>query len=129
RSNASCEVEFQGAHAWLIGEEGRGVATIIEMVTHTRLDCAVGSAGLMRLTLANAIHHCRHRSVFQKHLVDQPLMSQVLAGLAVDVEAATALSFRLSRSFDRAADRHAAAWPPLMTPVTHNCASTLGPPP
>ena len=75
RSNASSEVEFQGAHAWLIGEEGRGVPTIIEMVTCTRLDCAVGSAGLMRLALANAIHHCRHRSVFQKRLVDQPLMS------------------------------------------------------
>jgi putative acyl-CoA dehydrogenase len=118
RSNASSEVEFQGAHAWLIGEEGRGVPAIIEMVTHTRLDCAVGSAGLMRLTLANAIHHCRHRSVFQKRLVDQPLMTQVLADLALDVEAATALSFRLSRSFDRASDPGAAAWRRLMTPVT-----------
>ncbi len=116
RSNASSEVEFQGAHAWMIGEEGRGVPTIIEMVTCTRLDCAVGSAGLMRLTLANAIHHCRHRTVFQKHLVDQPLMSQVLADLALDVEAATVLSFRLSRSFDRASDPHAAAWRRLMTP-------------
>ena len=66
RSNASSEVEFQGAHAWLIGEEGRGVPTIIEMVTGTRLDCAVASAGLMRLALANAIHHCRHRTVFQQ---------------------------------------------------------------
>ena len=118
RSNASSEVEFQGAHAWLIGEEGRGVPTIIEMVTCTRLDCAVGSAGLMRLTLANAIHHCRHRTVFQKKLVDQPLMTQVLADLALDVEAATVLSFRLSRSFDRASDPHAAAWRRLMTPVT-----------
>jgi putative acyl-CoA dehydrogenase len=88
------------------------------MVTHTRLDCAVGSAGLMRLTLANAIHHCRYRSVFQKRLVDQPLMSQVLADLALEVEAVTALSFRLSRSFDRAADPRAAAWRRLMTPVT-----------
>ncbi len=65
RSNASSEVEFQAAHGWLIGEEGRGVPNIIEMVTGTRLDCAVGSAGLMRLVLANAIHHCRHRTVFQ----------------------------------------------------------------
>ena len=121
------EVEFQGAHAWLIGEEGRGVPTIIEMVTCTRLDCAVASAGLMRLALANAIHHCRHRTVFQKHLVDQPLMSQVLADLALDVEAATALSFRLARSFDRASDAHAAAWRRLMTPVTKYWVCKIGP--
>jgi len=127
RSNASSEVEFQAAHAWLIGEEGRGVPAIIEMVTCTRLDCAVGSAGLMRLTLANAIHHCRHRSVFQKRLVDQPLMSQVLADLALDVEAATALSFRLSRSFDRVSDPHAAAWRRLMTPVTKYWVCKIGP--
>ena len=127
RSNASSEVEFQAAHAWLIGEEGRGVPTIIEMVTCTRLDCAVGSAGLMRLALANAIHHCRHRTVFQKHLVDQPLMGQVLADLALDVEAATVLSFRLSRSFDRASDPHAAAWRRLMTPVTKYWVCKIGP--
>src|SRR5262249_19343776 len=95
RSNASSEVEFAGAHAWAIGEEGRGVATIIEMVTHTRLDCAVSSAGLMRLALANAIHFAEHRTVFQKKLIDHPLMAQVLADMALDVEAATALSFRL----------------------------------
>jgi putative acyl-CoA dehydrogenase len=118
RSNASSEVEFQGAHAWLIGEEGRGVPGIIEMVTGTRLDCAVASAGLMRLMLANAIHHCRHRTVFQRKLVDQPLMGQVLADLALDAEAATALAFRLARSFDRASDPHSAAWRRLMTPVT-----------
>jgi putative acyl-CoA dehydrogenase len=127
RSNASCEVEFQGAHAWLIGEEGRGVPNIIEMVTHTRLDCAVGSAGLMRLTLANAIHHCRHRSVFHKSLVDQPLMSQVLADLALDVEAATALSLRLSYSFDHASDSRAVAWRRLMTPVTKYWVCKIGP--
>src|SRR6476469_6784572 len=79
RSNASSEVEFQAAHAWLIGEEGRGVPAILEMVTGTRLDCAVASAGSMRATLANAIHHCRHRTVFTKPLVDQPLMQMVLA--------------------------------------------------
>jgi putative acyl-CoA dehydrogenase len=127
RSNASSEVEFQAAHAWLIGEEGRGVPAIIEMVTCTRLDCAVGSAGLMRLALANAIHHCRHRTVFQKRLIDQPLMSQVLADLALDVEAATALSFRLSRSFDRASDPNAAAWRRLMTPVTKFWVCKVGP--
>jgi putative acyl-CoA dehydrogenase len=127
RSNASSEVELQGAHAWLIGEEGRGVPAIIEMVTGTRLDCAVGSAGLMRLALANAIHHCRHRTVFQHKLVDQPLMQQVLADLALDVEAATALSFRLCRSFDRADDARAAAWRRLMTPVTKYWVCKMGP--
>jgi putative acyl-CoA dehydrogenase len=127
RSNASSEVEFRSAHAWLIGEEGRGVPAIIEMVTGTRLDCAVASAGLMRLVLANAIHHCRHRAVFQKKLVDQPLMSQVLADLALDAEAATALAFRLSRTFDRAADPHAAAWRRLMTPVTKYWVCKLAP--
>ena len=127
RSNASSEVEFQAAHAWLIGEEGRGVPAIIEMVTGTRLDCAIGSAGLMRLALAYAIHHCQHRTVFQKKLVDQPLMQQVLADLALDVEAATALAFRLCRSFDRASDPHAAAWRRLMTPVTKYWVCKLGP--
>jgi len=128
RSNASSEVEFHGAHAWAIGEEGRGVATIIEMVTHTRLDCAVASAGLMRLSLANAIHFAEHRTVFQRKLIDQPLMGQVLADLALDVEAATALSFRLARSFDRAKDARAAAWRRLMTPVTKYWACKIAPP-
>ncbi len=118
RSNASSEVEFHGCHAWAIGEEGRGVATIIEMVTHTRLDCAVASAGLMRLALANAIHFAEHRTVFQKKLVDQPLMGQVLADLALDVEGAVALSFRLARAFDRVQDQRASAWRRMMTPVT-----------
>jgi putative acyl-CoA dehydrogenase len=118
RSNASSEVEFHRAHAWAIGEEGRGVATIIEMVTHTRLDCAVSSAGLMRLALANAVHFAEHRTVFQKKLVDQPLMGQVLADLALDVEGAVALSFRLARAFDRSTDARASAWRRLMTPVT-----------
>ena len=127
RSNASSEVEFQGAHGWMIGEEGRGVPTIIEMVTGTRLDCAVGSAGLMRLALAGAIHHCRHRTVFQRKLVDQVLMQQVLADMALDVEAATALAFRLCRTFDRASDPRAAAWRRLMTPVTKYWVCKLGP--
>ena len=106
-------------HAWAIGEEGRGVATIIEMVTHTRLDCAIASAGLMRLALANAIHHAEHRTVFQKKLIDQPLMRQVLADMALDVEAATALvvpaGARRSIAPPTAAQ---AAWRRLMTPVT-----------
>jgi putative acyl-CoA dehydrogenase len=127
RSNASAEVEFQAAQAWLIGEEGRGVAAIIEMVTCTRLDCAVGSAGLMRLALANAVHHCRHRKVFQKTLIDQPMMTQVLADLALDSVAATALSFRLARSFDEADEAGAAAWRRLMTPVTKYWVCKIGP--
>jgi putative acyl-CoA dehydrogenase len=118
RSNASSEIEFHGCWGRAIGEEGKGVATIIEMVTHTRLDCAVASAGLMRLALANAIHHAEHRTVFQKKLIDQPLMMQVLADLALDVEGATALAFRLARSFDLAEDPRAAAWRRLMTPIT-----------
>jgi len=119
RSNASSEVELDGAHAWLIGEEGRGVAAIIEMVTYTRLDCAVASAGLMRLALAHAMQHAAHRSVFGRLLIDQPLMRAVLADLALDVEAAVALSFRLARAFDDAAtDESAAAWRRVMTPVT-----------
>jgi putative acyl-CoA dehydrogenase len=81
----------------------------------------------MRATLANAIHHCRHRTVFTKPLVDQPLMQMVLADLALDVEAATAVSFRLARSFDRASDTHAAAWRRLMTPVTKYWVCKMGP--
>ena len=104
RSNASSEVEFDGALAWLVGEEGRGIPTIIEMATYTRLDCALGTAGLMRQAVAQAIHHARHRSAFQRRLVDQPLMTGVLADLALESEAATALSLRLARAFDRRDD-------------------------
>ena len=118
RSNASSEVEFHDAHAVMIGEEGRGLPAILEMVTYTRLDCAVSSAGLMRRAVAHAIHSTRHRSAFGKVLSGQPLMTEVLADLVLDVEAATALAFRLARSFDRATDERAAAWRRLMTPVT-----------
>jgi putative acyl-CoA dehydrogenase len=118
RSNASAEVEFDCAVAFLIGEEGRGIPTIIDMVTLTRLDCAVSSAGLMRQAIARAIHHARHRSVFQKRLIDQPLMAQVLADMALDVEAGTALAFRLARAFDGGAEEGEAAYRRLMTPVT-----------
>ena len=100
RSNASSEVEFHGAWARLIGEEGRGVATIIEMVQHTRLDCVIGSAALMRRALVEALHHCRHRRAFGRALIDQPLMRNVLADLAIESEAATVLMMRLARAFD-----------------------------
>lgn len=100
RSNASSEVEFDDATGWLVGEEGRGVATIIEMVGYTRLDNVVGSAGVQRQALVQALHHASHRTAFQRRLVDQPLMTAVLADLALEVEAATALAFRLARAFD-----------------------------
>ena len=117
-SNASSEVEFDGVHAWMIGEEGRGINTIIEMITYTRLDCAVSSAGLMRQALANAVHHCDHRTVFQKKLIDQPLMRHVLADMALDQEAATALVLRLARAFDLApTDEREAAIARILTPA------------
>ena len=100
KSNASSEVEFDGAYAELVGEEGRGIPTIIEMGNYTRLDCAIGSSGLMRQALAQAVHHARHRTVFQKKLIDQPLMENVLADLALESEAAAALTFRLARAYD-----------------------------
>ncbi len=100
RSNASSEVEFDGAWAQRIGDEGRGVPTILEMVTHTRLDCVIGAAAMMRQSLVQAIHHARHRSAFGKRLIDQPLMQRVLADLALESEAATVLMMRLARAFD-----------------------------
>lgn len=118
KSNASSEVEFQRASGWLIGEEGRGIRNILEMATYTRLDCAVATAGMMRGTVANALHHCSYRTVFQKKLIDQPLMMNVLADLALETEAATALSFRVARAFDNAANDDAeAAYKRIMTPV------------
>jgi len=100
KSNASSEVEFHGAYALLVGEEGRGIPTIIEMGNYTRLDCCIGSSGLMRQAVAQAIHHARHRTAFQKKLIDQPLMENVLADLALESEAAAALTFRLARAYD-----------------------------
>jgi putative acyl-CoA dehydrogenase len=118
RSNASSEVEFADAFAWRVGEEGRGVRTIIQMVQLTRLDCAIASAGLMRMALAQALHHARHRIVFQKRLVDQPMMAGVLADMALEAEAAIALVMRLCRSFDLAAgDPGEAARARLLTPA------------
>ena len=101
RSNASSEVEFAQAWAHLVGEEGRGVQTIIEMVNHTRLDCAIAAAALMRQALVQAVHHALHRSAFGKLLMEQPLMRNVLADLALESEAATLLMLRLASSFDR----------------------------
>ena len=100
RSNASAEIRLEGAHGTLVGEEGRGVQAIIEMVVHTRLDCVLGSAALQREAVAQAVHWCRGRSVFGKLLVDQPLMRNVLADLVVEAEAATAAAIRLARAFD-----------------------------
>ncbi len=102
RSNASSEVEFDGTWARLIGEEGRGVPTIIEMVNHTRLDCVLGSASLMRAGVANAIHHTTYRSAFGRRLIEQPLMKNVLADLCVESEAATMTAMRLARAYDDA---------------------------
>jgi putative acyl-CoA dehydrogenase len=118
RSNASSEVEFDGAYAMPVGEEGKGIRTIIQMVQLTRQDCAIASVGLMRSGLAHALHHARHRSVFQKHLADQPLMRAVLSDMALHVEASVALVMRLCRSFDRAAnDADETAFMRLLTPA------------
>ncbi|MEU0968756.1 acyl-CoA dehydrogenase family protein [Streptomyces sp. NPDC005917] len=100
RSNASSEVEFDGTWARRVGEEGRGVRTIIEMVAATRLDCVLGSAGLMRQAVAQAVHHCTYREAFGGKLADKPLMRNVLADLAIESEAATTLAFRLAAAYD-----------------------------
>ena len=118
RSNASSEVEFAEAFAWRVGEEGRGVRTIIEMVQLTRLDCAIASAGQMRMGLAQAVHHARYRTVFQRKLIDQPMMRSVLADLALELEGAVALVMRLCRAFDSAAsDPAEAARARVLTPA------------
>jgi putative acyl-CoA dehydrogenase len=116
-SNASSEVEFDNARAWLVGEEGRGVANILQMVALTRLDCLIGSAALMRQALVQALHHARHREAFGRRLVDQPLMRNVLCDLALESEAATALAMRAARSVDGAerGDKHEAALARVLT--------------
>ena len=115
-SNASSEVEFFDAEAYRVGYAGRGVPTIIEMVSQTRLDCMLGSAGLMRQALVQAIHHCRYREAFGARLVDQPLMQQVLADMALESEAAMALSMRLARAFE-SDDDHEQLLARIATPV------------
>jgi putative acyl-CoA dehydrogenase len=137
RSNASSEVEFQNAWAFLVGEEGRGVPTIMEMVNHTRLDCALGSSLLVRQALAQALHHASHRRAFERRLVEQPLMASVLADLSLESEAATALAMRLARAYDAVHaqgtardDARESAWRRVMTPaikyyVTKRCPSAV----
>lgn len=117
KANASSEVEFENAQAWLVGGEGRGIPQILEMGTMTRLDCALGTSGLMRQALALALNHTSQRKAFGKLLIDQPLMRNVLADLALESEAATALAMRLARAFDRPGDAHEAAMARLLTPV------------
>jgi putative acyl-CoA dehydrogenase len=107
RSNASSEVEFCDAIGWLIGREGRGIPTILEMGSHTRLDCVTGTAGIMRAALCHALHHARARSAFGRPLAEQPLMQNVLADLALESEAATAFALRLARCFDAQMSRQA----------------------
>jgi len=117
-SNASSEVEFEGAWARRIGDEGRGIATILEMVMFTRLDCMLGSAGLMRMALAQATHHAWHRSTFGKRLIEQPLMRNVLADLALESEAATAFALRVAGAVDRASiDPREAAFARVATAI------------
>jgi putative acyl-CoA dehydrogenase len=103
RSNASSELEFDSAWARMVGEDGRGVATIIEMVNHTRLDCVIGANALMRQAVSQATHHAAHRSAFGRLLQDQPLMQNVLADLCIESEASTAVMMRLARAYDHAA--------------------------
>ncbi|WP_405765927.1 acyl-CoA dehydrogenase family protein [Streptomyces sp. NBC_00080] len=126
RSNASAEVEFDGTWARRVGEEGRGVRTIIDMVAATRLDCVLGSAGLMRQAVAQAIHHCTHREVFGGKLVDKPLMRNVLADLALESEAATVLALRLAAAYDDGGEQERAllriAVPAAKYWVTKRCA-------
>ena len=118
RSNASSEVEFKDAFAQRVGEKGRGIRTILQMVQLTRLDCAISSAGMMRMALAQALHHARHRTVSQKHLADQPMMRSVLADMALEVEGVTAMVMRLCGAFDLAPTHPAeAARARLLTPV------------
>ncbi|MEM5338623.1 isovaleryl-CoA dehydrogenase [Paraburkholderia azotifigens] len=118
RSNASSEVEFFDAWGVMIGDEGRGVPTIIEMANYTRLDCVIGSAALMRAALVQAIHHARHRSAFGRHLAEQPLMRNVLADLSLESEAATVLFMRLARAFEDTTNApEERAWRRLVTPA------------
>lgn len=118
RSNASSEIEFEDTAAWLVGDEGKGVQTIIEMVNHTRLDCVVGSVGIMRQAVSQAAWHVAHRSAFGAKLIDKPLMANVIADLELEVEAATLMLMRLSGAFDRAEiDSEEEAFRRIATPV------------
>ncbi|TFW31573.1 isovaleryl-CoA dehydrogenase [Massilia horti] len=117
RSNASSEVEFAGAVGWMVGSPGRGIPTILEMGSHTRLDCVLGSAGIMRAALCQALHHARERAAFGRKLAEQPLMRNVLADLALESEAATSFGLRLARCFDQLDDPRQALLARLLTPA------------
>ncbi|MER1967141.1 acyl-CoA dehydrogenase family protein [Castellaniella sp. GW247-6E4] len=117
RSNASVEVEFDGVMGRRVGPVGRGIRTLVEMASYTRLDCVLGSAALLRQAVVQAIHHARHRSAFGRPLIAQPLMRQVLADLALESEAATALALRLARAFDAPVDEDEHALRRLLTPA------------
>ncbi|MCC7215506.1 MAG: isovaleryl-CoA dehydrogenase [Burkholderiales bacterium] len=127
RSNASAEVEFWGAHAQLVGDEGRGIPTILEMGTYCRLDCALGTAGLIRGAVTQALHHVRHREAFGRRLALQPLMGNVLADLALESEAATALALRLARAFDCQDDDREALLRRVLTPAAKYWICKRGP--
>ncbi|HEX9718977.1 MAG TPA: isovaleryl-CoA dehydrogenase [Ramlibacter sp.] len=117
KANASSEVEFHEATAWLVGEEDRGVALILEMGTITRMDCSLGTSGLMRQALSIALNHTAQREAFGKRLIEQPLMRNVLADLALESEAATALALRVARAFDNSSDAHEAVMARVLTPI------------
>lgn len=117
QANASSEVEFDDTLAWLVGEPGRGVPQILAMGTMTRLDCALGTSGLMRQALSLALHHTRQRQAFGKPLIEQPLMTNVLADLALESEAACALSMRLARAFDQQNEAHERLLARVLTPI------------
>ncbi len=128
RSNASAEVEFTDAFGYLLGKPDEGISTILDMVTLTRLDCSLASSGIMRASLAEAVHHARGRNVFGKALVAQPVMTRVLADMALDVAAATVLSFRLATAFDKARiSPEDAAYARLMTPVVKYWTTKIAP--
>ncbi|MBD8552923.1 acyl-CoA dehydrogenase family protein [Rhizobium sp. CFBP 8762] len=128
RSNATAEVEFTDTFGFLLGTTDGGVRTVLDMVTLTRLDCALGSAGMMRASLAEAVHHARGRSVFGKPLSSQPIMARVLADMALDVAAASALCFRLADAFDRAGSSpEDAAYARIMTPVVKYWCTKIAP--
>jgi putative acyl-CoA dehydrogenase len=117
RSNASSEVEFHGALACLIGEEGRGIPTIIEMATNTRHDCVLGTAGMMRRMLIEAVNHARHRTAFRRTLIEQPLMKNLLADLTLESEAATLAAMRLAKIFESSGDERSAHLKRVLTPA------------
>ncbi|MGH3009611.1 MAG: acyl-CoA dehydrogenase family protein [Gaiellaceae bacterium] len=128
RSNASSELELDSASARLVGEEGRGVRTIVEMVVHTRLDCVLGTAGAMRQAVEQATHHAAHRSAFGALLIDQPLMQNVLADLCLESEAATVTAMRLARAYDRrATDAREAAFARIATAIAKYWVCKRGP--